>query len=446
MKWLYVFFQELTHFKRSYSKVISCLIFVLACIYSIYNGFSLQDKQYDTIDNIKIETKEEVDQVLNWFSVGQKGPKNRSRVDISKTFWALKYIPTYTVKEPSSLLPLGIGQAEQYGYYKKITIDSSTYDNDMVEEIANPERLVNGNIDFSFMIIFLLPILLVILTYNISGLEKDLKFEKLISIQSGSIRKWIFIRFLFYILLVIFIMTLIMLCVAFINGGFGVNFSDLLILAVAYVLCVGMVFYLIILTSQSSRSIAFKMISVWLVFCVIVPGVVHQYASMQYPVNYMTEYLDVNREKAQELKDEFYESEDEIFETVVDLYPNLDTTTYFVDAKQHNSLLLWGSLWAIVNEENKSVVEKIEDQNDAKNQLISSSYWFNPVSYVQNQWNSYTATDYYSYKTYRDSLVQVAVDTRIKLLLFESWNEIKVNKPTYKRYLKELDCNYFPKN
>ena len=29
----------------------------------------------------------------------------------------------------------------------------------MVEELANPERLVNGNIDFSFIVIFLLPIL-----------------------------------------------------------------------------------------------------------------------------------------------------------------------------------------------------------------------------------------------------------------------------------------------
>ena len=40
-----------------------------------------------------------------------------------------------------------------------------------MEEISNPERLANGSIDFSFLIIFLLPILLIILTYNISGLE-----------------------------------------------------------------------------------------------------------------------------------------------------------------------------------------------------------------------------------------------------------------------------------
>ena len=36
---------------------------------------------------------------------------------------------------------------------------SSTYDPDIAEEISNYERLINGSIDFSFLIIFLLPIL-----------------------------------------------------------------------------------------------------------------------------------------------------------------------------------------------------------------------------------------------------------------------------------------------
>ena len=117
----------------------------------------------------------------------------------------LGYIPISATKKPSPLMPLGIGQAEQYGYYKNITNWSSTYDNDMVEEIANPERLVNGNIDFSFLVIFLLPILIIIMTYNIRGLEQDFRFDKLIKIQYGSVSQWIFIRFSFYILLLIFV-------------------------------------------------------------------------------------------------------------------------------------------------------------------------------------------------------------------------------------------------
>ena len=36
-------------------------------------------------------------------------------------------------------------------------------DSDVIEEISNFERLVNGNVDFSFLILYLLPLLLIIL-------------------------------------------------------------------------------------------------------------------------------------------------------------------------------------------------------------------------------------------------------------------------------------------
>ena len=103
-------------------------------------------------------------------------------------------------------MPLGIGQSQQYGFYKKISRWSSTYDDDIVEEISNYERLINGNIDFSFLVIFLLPILLIILTYNINGLEKDFDFYKLVSNQNNRVKIWIFTRLLFYFILVVFLL------------------------------------------------------------------------------------------------------------------------------------------------------------------------------------------------------------------------------------------------
>ena len=102
-------------------------------------------------------------------------------------------------------------------HYKEVTNWSSTFDPDMMEEISNPERIVNGSIDFSFLIIFLLPILLIILTYNIGGLEKDLKFEKLISIQSNSFNKWILFRMLFYVFALIFTVLILFFVVMLFN-------------------------------------------------------------------------------------------------------------------------------------------------------------------------------------------------------------------------------------
>ena len=43
-------------------------------------------------------------------------------------------------------------------------------------------------------------------------------------------------------------------------------------------------------------------------------------------------------------------------------------------------------------------------QNEDKNRLIRSTYIFNPVSFVQNVWNSCTSTDYDSYKNFRSEI------------------------------------------
>ena len=146
MKFFNVFLYEFHHFRRSTSKLLTYLIFVFACIYSIYGGFDLYNRQIEIIENIENEQQKEVLLFSNFF----KNPT--VSLDVLDV---LGSIPLYAVKHPSVLMPLGIGQAEQYGYYKKITNWSSTYDNDMVQELTNPERLVNGNIDFSFLIIFL---------------------------------------------------------------------------------------------------------------------------------------------------------------------------------------------------------------------------------------------------------------------------------------------------
>ncbi len=427
---------EFKHFKRNKAKVFSYLLFFFACIYAIYNGFELQKKQQDTIQIIHQDQAEEISKVLMWFEKGKKGPEDRSWIDIHQPYWSLHHTPIYSIKEPSVLLPLGIGQSEQYGYYKKITFWSSTYDNDMVEEIANPERLVNGNIDFSFLVIHLLPLLLIILTYNVGGLEKDAGFEKLITTQFGSISKWLAIRFAFYVMLLLLTIIIFIFSVAFINNGLGMLFSDLgalLVLAIGYTLFFAALLFTALLYSTGSSSSAFNMIGIWLLLCVVVPGSVHQYANMKFPVSYMTDYLDVNRKETYAT----YSLPPEVLsQKILNLYPVLSETKYG-HSEQMDENIIRRSVYAIINDMNKTAVVQIEKNNDQKNQLIRSSYWYNPITFVQNTWNSYTASDYYAYQKYRN-YVQRKIDKKMSLLLFDTWNEKKVERSSYEQYLQDF--------
>ena len=430
-----VFLFEFKHFIRSKAKLFSYIFFMLLCGFSIYNGYEIMHKQINTIAEIKDKQELEFIQITEWLE-NKKGPEDKPWVNVEDPYWSIRYTPSYVVKNPSALFPLGIGQSEHFGFYKKVTRWSSTYDSDMVEEISNYERLINGNIDFSFLIIFLLPILLIILTYNINGLEKDLKFNKLISIQNNKINHWIFNRLLFYLLLLLLSVDILILGVGLFNDEFYSTQSlfKLVLISNLYIISFSIVFYFINKNARSSSSVAFKMISIWLLFCVIIPGSVHQYVSFKYPVNYMTDFLDVNRKQTYEV---FKLDNIDLYDILMEIHPELVQTKKAQEQILDNQLIR-RSISTIINQMNIDAANEIEIQNEDKNNLIKFSYFFNPVSYVQNLWSSCTATDYYSYRKFRLE-IEESVLARNRLIVLELWRNNKVDKLTYQKYLGVLN-------
>ena len=431
-----IFLYEFLHFKRNKAKLFCYLFFMILCILSILNGFEKYSKQINTISQIEEKKQEDISNIIKWFENNKKGPEDRPWVDIGNPFWAIYYTPTYAYKIPSDLFPLGIGQSEQFGYYKKITRWSSTYDNDMIEEISNFERLIYGVIDFSFLVIFLLPILIIIFTYNINGLEKDLDFHKLIMNQTKNVNFWILNRLLFYFLLLIFSIDIMILCVGLINN-FNQHISSifqLVLISNLYILFFFIIFYFLIRHGKSNNNIAFKMISIWLIFCVLIPGSVHQYSNLKFPTNYMTDFLDANRK---ETYDVFKLENNELHNILIDLYPDLINTRLLQDKTPKNQKIR-RSISSIINKMNIEAATEIELQNESKNKFIRRSYFYNPVSFVQNMWNSCTLTNYESYREFRTK-IQEAITTRNELILFELWNNNKVDMSLYNNYLKTLN-------
>ena len=432
---LSIFLFEYKHFVRSKAKLLSYIFFMIICMFSIFNGFEIMHKHIDTIAEINSKEQSEVSKVFKLFDDGVKGPEDKSWINIEDPYWSIRYTPSYIVKNPSSMMPLGIGQSEQFGFYKKVTRWSSIYDTDMVEEITNYERLINGNIDFSFLIIFLLPILMIILFYNINGLENDLKFAKLIAIQNPRVSFWIFNRLLFYTCLVLFSINILIFSVGLFNGGFSniVAIFKLILISNLYILFFACVFFYLNTKGANSRNIAFKMICTWLLFCAIIPGSTHQFVSFKYPVNYMTDFLDVNRKQAYEI---FKLDNLDIEDILLEIYPEL-AIIEVLNKKTVDEKTLRRSISAIIDQMNINAANEIEMQNQKKNDLIRLSYFFNPVSYVQNMWNSTTSTDYNSYRGFRKE-IQQAISERNKLLVLEMWRKNKVDKKTYIKYLEVL--------
>ncbi len=431
---LEIFLFEYKHFIRSKAKLYSFLFFTGLCLLSIFNGYQNLEKQKSTILEIKKNEQKEIDKMLTWYDEKISGPDDRSWVDISNPYWSIVYTPHFVIKEPSKLFPLGIGQSDQFGYYKKINRWSSVYDPDLVEETSNYEKLVNGNIDFSFLIFFLLPILIIILTYNINSFEREVSFDKLIKVQSSSLNRWLISRLLFYLILILMTVNLLILSVWFVQDNFA-NFQDyinLILISNIYIFSFSFLFYWFNKFASNTRFVAFKMIAIWLIVCVIIPGSVHQYASYRYSANYMTDFIDANRKETYDL---FKLGEEEIYERIISIYPDVADLDSIDNNLKNQSIRR--SISVIANKMNIDAVKQIENRNQKKNSLIKSTYFYNPLSYVQNLWNSYTSTDYNSYKKFHND-IQNALTIRNKLILYQLFSNSKVDKEVYLNYLKKL--------
>src|SRR4030095_593469 len=70
------------------------------------------------------------------------------------------------------LSALSVGQSDLYPYYFKVSRQSKqTFVTN--DEIENPTNLLAGRFDLSFVIIYLLPLLILALSYNLISAERE---------------------------------------------------------------------------------------------------------------------------------------------------------------------------------------------------------------------------------------------------------------------------------
>lgn len=430
MRSLNIFFYEWKHFIRNPFKIVALLLFVIAGLYGLRNGQDLYQNQMTEIEKIQEKIKIDKQKHLSQYEEGKLVDENRPWIDMSTPFWAIWNTPTYHLKAPSPAMVYSIGQAEQYGFYKRVTFWASPYDADMAEEIANPERLQTGTLDFAFVLLFLLPLLLLILLYNIKSAEAEQGFLPLIEVQTASKNGWLIARMLFYFVLLTVVIIGLLFYGALLTDVFKTTsqaFGQLVFYTFLYLSFWSIIYLIILKKGKSILGNTLQMVGVWLLFAFIIPATVHQSVSIAKPANLMTDFIEV-RDKQQDLY-----ANDSIFQQqLIELFPEIVNSPVYLDSTTID-LARNQSASALVNELKKESIRPIEDESQEKNSLIQSTYWFNPVSFFQNQFNEIAQTHFDDYQEYRND-IQALIDKRTALLVKELWNDVKVDKEKYVEY------------
>lgn len=427
-----IFLFEWKHFIKSPFKLLAFVFFIAAAIYGLYNGANLYHNQHSEIARIAENQEQEKLKYLAYYDEGKVGPENRPWINVTTPFWAMWYNQVHHFKSPSAAMVYSTGQAEQYGFYKRVTFRASPYDSDLTQEIANPERLQTGTLDFTFAVLYLLPLLLLIVLYNLKSAETEQGFFRLIEVQVGSSIKWLLARMAFYISLVLLTVIVLLLYGAVLTPILTNELSafwEFLFFSALYIGFWSTIFFFILRNGQSILNNTLKMLSVWLVFCFIIPAAVHLSISIVRPVNLMTDFIDAKRDQREELFDLPLE---ELHAKLNLLYPELVDSKLASDS-ENNALAINRSGAALENQLTKESIVPIEIDNQSKNELITASYWVNPVVMFQNRLNSISKTHYNDYKQYRNEIQQL-VDKQLRIMVIDIWNEEVIDRAKYLEY------------
>jgi len=435
-KYLNILKFESFHLINSPYKIISILLYAISIFYGCHTGYDLFKKHNIEIKSIKSKNADFEKKMLVQYDELEQGLIEKPRRDPTIPYWAIWNTPSYALKSPSPMIVFSTGQAEQYGYYKKVTNWSTVFDNDLAEEIANPERLALGTLDFSFVLLFLTPILLIILLFNIGGLERDNGFDKLIYLNDISKKSWLIMRFSYYFLVLFTLICFLLIPYAVLSGVFTnelMRFFTLMLLIFLYIFVWVSIFYFINYWGKGSVDQAIKMISVWVALSIILPGLFHQITSIKFSTNYMVDYLDVARDQRYEI---FDMSTDTLQNELLESFPVLESSVYAQDTTINKGIIN-RSISGLVNILNKKASGKIEKESELKNNFVRSTLLLNPIMYFQNKINEVSKADYYAYRLYREN-IQNSIDKKIELILRDTWNKEEVDKKRYIEYLKEF--------
>lgn len=187
--------------------------------------------------------------------------------------------------------PLGliaIGQGDLFSNYKKIVLYFNTSYEMSTEELVSPLEQLFGQLDLAFVWIYLMPLIIILVSFNLLSLERETGRLPLIASQPLSVSRWVFtkirLRFLVVTFAIIAFLTILLLL-------FGINisqnvapFAQLLSILVLYSAFWFMLCFLVNLMGLSSGKCLIVLTSIWVLFVFLIPSMLNQLAKEFYPV------------------------------------------------------------------------------------------------------------------------------------------------------------------
>lgn len=283
----HIFRFEWLHIKKSSFFWVTAIVLPLLIGYSLYLGNERVNQQKETISQLReaeLEFYEEKSVELEAIERGEMEVEmwwqNPANPLVIAQFNGGKHV----FLEPKPLSALAGGQMDILPYYGKVTMSQVVKLRD--NALENPFMQVVGIFDFAFVLVWIVPLFIIVIGYNMLSSERELGTWSLLRSQPIAINRVLFYKLVirFMLILGIVIGSLVVWSQIF---GIELFHSEGLALFGAIFLYTAFWFGLCAILNMLQTSSAVNAVSLaglWVLFLLLIPSLISMFVSTTHPV------------------------------------------------------------------------------------------------------------------------------------------------------------------
>lgn len=265
-----MFSLQIKLFLRNRLSIVSLLLLLLVGIISISIGKRFIEHQQAAVTETANHQQKHIERLLKYEH---------------REFGLLMYYLKFAYINPTeNLAGLAIGQRDINSSVQANTIrglEAQKYDTDL----RNPFQLMVGNFDLSFVILYLFPLVIIALCYNLYSEEKENGTWSLLKTQSRSVTKYLLQKMAVPYLWVLLVLGLLFVIAAiWLQIPLNTTFASFIVSNSLYVSCWFAISLLVVSFYKSSAINAVSLLSIWLLLTLLLPAAINNYITQKYTV------------------------------------------------------------------------------------------------------------------------------------------------------------------
>jgi ABC-2 type transport system permease protein len=423
-------YEWITLFRSRWIQLLALLLLVL-CWFAAGNGQQKVQKRMADIAQVEATTNAAYARailLLDSLENGLKVSAPASQIPNTPQVAGNNY-PRVASMPASAYGLIATGQSDLYTHYIQPNIRGEDFALNFTE-LASPVQLLFGAFDLSFVIVYLLPLIVIAFTYDLLSGERELGTLRLLAAQPLTIHGWLSQKAVLRFLLFMAIVAIALILALAGNGlniiGHASGFGRLILITFAYVLFWFLLAFLVNLQGRSSAYHAVYLLAAWVVLVLLIPSIINQLSNNLYPTPSRAALIHEMRM----VKKEAESKQDEILDSYLRDHPEYGSGSA---AEAGNFWTRYFASQALVETEMAPLLEQFDQQLSRQQNWINRWRFASPAILVQDGLNELAQTSDRHYREFRIQAIDFAAQWRAFFIPMV-FKEEKVSTATFELF------------